>query len=130
MAYRMRRNGDRTCIFMIISKVSSGTVCITSSTIKAGENPELSIRQSLLSLVPGARIQIHQDYFMEYGPNGSYLCLVYQLAGPSILSMSFFPGKFEGSRRLRKYLAKKVDKQLACTVELMHNCGFVHGDLW
>ena len=70
---------------------------------------------SLLSLVPGARIQIHhdQDYFMEHGPNGTYLCLVYQLAGPGILSMSFCPGRFEGRRRLRKdwqFLCRRIRK--------------------
>ena len=100
----------------------------SSTSIK--EIPDLSIPQFLSSLDPRARIQIPQDHFFEHGVNGSHLCLVYQLAGPSILSMSFCPGRYEGSRRLRKDLAKKVAKQLACTVELMHNSGFVHGGLW
>lgn len=91
--------------------------------------PELSVPLSVSSL-PGANIQTPQDHFMEVGPNGSHLCLVYQLAGPSILSMSFSPGRVAGSRRLRKDLAKKVAKQLACTVELIHNSGFVHGGSW
>ena len=94
------------------------------------EAPELSVPLSISSLVPGANIQTLQDYFVVVGPNGSHFCLVYQLAGPSILSMSFSPGRVAGSRRLRKDLAKKVAKQLACAVELMHNCGFVHGGSW
>jgi serine/threonine-protein kinase SRPK3 len=92
--------------------------------------PELSVPRSVSSLAPGANIQTPQDYFMEVGPNGSHLCLVYQLAGPSILSMSFSPGRVVGSRRLRKDLAKKVAKQLACTVGLIHDSGFVHGGSW
>ena len=99
----------------------------SSSSIK--ENPEWSIPRYLSSLDPGARIQIPQDYFIEHGPNGSHLCLVYQLAGPSILSMSFCAGRYEGSRRLKKDLAMKVAKQLVCTVELIHNSGFAHGGL-
>ena len=100
----------------------------SSTSIK--EIPDLSIPQFLSSLDPRARIQIPQDHFFEHGVIGSHLCLVYQLAGPSILSMSFCAGRYEGSRRLKKDLAMKVAKQLACTVELMHNSGFVHGGLW
>ncbi|CAA7268662.1 unnamed protein product [Cyclocybe aegerita] len=43
--------------------------------------------------------------------------------------MSDCPGRVTGSRRLRKILARKVAKQVACVVEMMHNAGFVHGDL-
>jgi len=65
-----------------------------------------------LSLVQSSDIQTPQDYFVEVGPNGSHLCLVYRLAGPSTLSMSFSPGSVAGSRRLQKELAKlKVAKQ-------------------
>jgi len=60
---------------------------------------------------------------MEKGPNGSHLCLVYQFAGPSVLSMS---GAM-ASGRLRKDLAKKVAKQLVRAVALLHTIGFVHG---
>ncbi|KAJ3506819.1 hypothetical protein NLJ89_g6654 [Agrocybe chaxingu] len=76
-----------------------------------------------------SNIQIPEDSFIENGPNGSHLCLAYQFAGPSVLSMSDCPGRVIGSRRLRKDLARKVVKQVACAVEIMHNAGFVHGDL-
>jgi len=75
------------------------------------------------SPVACSKIQVPEDYFMEKGPNGSHLCLVYQLAGPSVLLMS---GAMT-SGRLRKDLAKKVAKQLVCAVELLHTNGFVHG---
>ncbi|KIM46980.1 hypothetical protein M413DRAFT_63939 [Hebeloma cylindrosporum] len=97
--------------------------------------PELGVPRKLLEYVqergPVVRsnIQTVQDHFMEDGPNGSHLCLVYQLAGPSILSMSDSPGRTIGSRRLRSDLARKVAKQVVGAVELMHTAGFVHGDL-
>jgi len=73
-----------------------------------------------------SKIQVPEDYFIEKGPNGSHLCLVYQLAGPTILSIS---GAMT-SGRLRKDLAKKVAKQLVCAVAFLHTVGFVHGGSW
>ena len=63
------------------------------------EVPELSVPRFVSSLAPGANVQTPQDYFVQVGPNGSHLCLVYRLAGPSILSMSFCPGRVVGSRK-------------------------------
>lgn len=97
------------------------------------EIPELAVPRKLLEYIqakgPIARsyIQTLEDHFTENGPNRSHLCLVSQLAGPSILSMSDCPGRVIGSRRLRGDLARKVAKQVACAVELMHTAGFVHG---
>ncbi|RDB29753.1 Serine/threonine-protein kinase SRPK [Hypsizygus marmoreus] len=99
------------------------------------EIPELAVPLKLSEYIqangPVARsnIQTPEDHFTESGPNGSHLCLVYQLAGPSILSMSDSPGRVAGSRRLRKDLARNVAKQVARAVNLMHTAGFVHGDL-
>ena len=62
------------------------------------------------------------------GPNGTHLCLVFPLAGPSVHGMSFGrEGRTEGSRRLRADLARKVAKQTAAVMELMHSAGLVHG---
>ncbi|KAG6838215.1 hypothetical protein C0991_001006, partial [Blastosporella zonata] len=77
-----------------------------------------------------ANFQTVQDYFTESGPNGSHLCLVIQLAGPSVLAMSDSPGRIAGSKRLRSDLARKVAKQVVGTVHMMHSAGFVHGGLW
>ncbi|KAF8887120.1 kinase-like protein [Infundibulicybe gibba] len=79
---------------------------------------------------PGKRnLQIFQDRFIQRGPNGSHLCLVFPLAGPSILSMAECPGRVSGSRRLRGSLARKLARQAASGVELVHSAGIVHGDL-
>ncbi|KAF5383682.1 hypothetical protein D9615_003640 [Tricholomella constricta] len=105
------------------------------SSKPVGDIPDLAVPLKLSEYLhakgPVARsnIQTPEDYFTENGPNGSHLCLVYELAGPSILSMADCPGRVIGSRRLRKDLARKVIKQLVCAVELMHTGSFVHGDL-
>ncbi|KAF8900878.1 hypothetical protein CPB84DRAFT_1009856 [Gymnopilus junonius] len=65
---------------------------------------------------------------MENRPNGPHLCVVYPLAGPSIVSMLDRPGSVLGSIHLRSDLARKVIKQVANAVELIHGTGFVHGD--
>jgi len=99
------------------------------------EVPELAIPRKLLEYIQArgsvvhSNIQTLKDHFTENGPNGSHLCLVSELAGPSILSLSDSPGRVIGSRRLRSDLARKVAKQVTCAVELMHTAGFVHGGL-
>jgi serine/threonine-protein kinase SRPK3 len=68
--------------------------------------------------------------FMEEGPNGSHLCLVSVVAGPSIsdiygnIAMS---GRFLGSVRLRSDLAHAVASQVARFIHAMHTAGCVHG---
>ena len=107
------------------------------STEPEGEIAELSISCKLDALIASAhnsesgcdRIQTIKDSFIVEGPNGTHLCLVSQLAGPSVFAMSLFgcEGRNEGSRRLRSDLARKVAKQVATAVELMHSAGLVHG---
>ena len=96
-----------------------------SSNNSVEEVPELSVPLSVSSHGPGANIQTPKDISWKFGPNGSHLCLIYRLAGPNILSMSFSPGRVAGSRHLQKDPAKKVAKQLARAVELVHARGFV-----
>ena len=72
-------------------------------------------------------VQVIEDSFMQEGPNGSHLCQVSQLAGPSVLSMLDCPGRVKGSRRLRADLARKVANQVTVVVQLMHSAGYVHG---
>ena len=72
-------------------------------------------------------IQVINDHFIEEGPNGAHLCIVYPFAGSSLRSMSSTPWRMAGSRRLRGDLARKVAKQTASVVELMHSAGVVHG---
>lgn len=73
--------------------------------------------------------QVVEDHFMEEGPNGTQLCLVYPFAGPTVRSMSDSPGRVSGIRRLRGDLAWKVAKQTATAVDLLHSAGLVQGGL-
>ena len=136
VVHKLGSGGSSTIWLAREQGTSGGLVTIKVMRAELSSNnsiedvPELSVPRSVSSLAPGANVQTPQDYFVQVGPNGSHFCLVYRLAGPSILSMSFSPGRVAGSRRLRKDLAKKVAKQLACTVELMHDSGFVHGGSW
>ncbi|OBZ66636.1 Serine/threonine-protein kinase SRPK [Grifola frondosa] len=70
-----------------------------------------------------------RDHFSHEGPNGSHLCLISQFAGPSVFSMLECPGRVSGSRRLRGDLARRVAKQVANSVDLLHSAGIIHGDL-
>jgi serine/threonine-protein kinase SRPK3 len=67
------------------------------------------------------------DHFFHQGPNGSHLCLISPFAGPSVLSMAQCPGRVSGSRRLRGDLARKVAKEMAAAVELLHSARIIHG---
>jgi serine/threonine-protein kinase SRPK3 len=70
------------------------------------------------------------DPFVEEGPNGSHLCLVSAVAGPSIsdiyrnIDMSV---RMLGSVRLRSGLAHTVANQVVRFVHAMHSAGCVHG---
>ena len=107
-----------------------------ASSKYADEIPELAVPQKLSEYVQAnpplapPNIQTLKDHFKENGPSGSHLCLVYDLCGPSILSMSDSPGRVAGNRRLRSDLARKVAMQVASVVKLMHTAGYVHGGSW
>ena len=96
-----------------------------ASNIRA---PALTISEFLRAARPSCTgIQTVDDHFFVQGPNGSHLFLVSPFAGPSVLAMSDSPGRVAGSRRLRADLARKVAKQIATTVQCMHQAGVVHG---
>ncbi|KAF8332972.1 kinase-like domain-containing protein [Amanita rubescens] len=106
------------------------------STKPKDEIEELVISQKLDALIASTHhaarhnIQTIKDSFIEEGPNGTHVCLVSELAGPSVRVMSFpGGGRLEGSTRLRGDLAREVAKQTATVMELMHSAGLVHGDL-
>lgn len=79
---------------------------------------------------PGARrILFALDHFTVKGPNGSHLCLVSQVAGPSIADLSYCPGQVAGCRRLRGDVARLFARQTAQAVGVLHGVGVVHGGL-
>jgi len=104
------------------------------STKPKDEIEELVISRKLDDLIASTHnaarhnIQTIKDSFIEEGPNGTHVCLVSELAGPSIRAMSFSGGgRLQGSTRLRGDLAREVAKQTAMVMELMHSAGLIHG---
>ena len=67
------------------------------------------------------------DDFIIDGPNGTHLCYVSQPGGPNLSAISDSPGEIAGTRRLRAPLARKISRQLAKAVSMMHDVGIVHG---
>lgn len=67
------------------------------------------------------------DHFNLKGPNGTYVCLVSQVAGPTITQLSYSPGQVAGSRRLRASIARKAAWQAANALSYLHSSGIVHG---
>ncbi len=67
------------------------------------------------------------DNFTFEGPNGTHLCYVSPVGGPSIAQLLDCPGQVAGSRRLRADLARKLAEQLASAVCFLHSLGITHG---
>jgi serine/threonine-protein kinase SRPK3 len=104
------------------------------STKPKDEIEELVISQKLDALIASTHnavrhnVQTIKDSFIQEGPNGTYICLVSELPGPSVHAMSYTGGgRVEGSTRLRGDLAREAAKQTVTVIELMHSAGFIHG---
>lgn len=69
------------------------------------------------------------DNFTIEGPNGTHICYVSQIGGPSIAQLLDSPGQIAGSRRLHGPLARKLAGQLANAVFFMHSFGITHGGM-
>lgn len=67
------------------------------------------------------------EYFKIEGPNGTHICLVSQVAGPTIAQLSDCPGQVAGSRRLRADIARKASWQATKALSYLHSRGVVHG---
>ncbi|KAE9364021.1 kinase-like protein [Stipitochalara longipes BDJ] len=59
------------------------------------------------------------DHFTIKGPNGSHLCLVSEVMGPSIDALNNCHGKFGDNRRLHVNFARKIARQV---VRLCNSC--------
>jgi serine/threonine-protein kinase SRPK3 len=99
--------------------------------------------QSLLALAEYARndhnslealfiIQL-LDHFVHQGPNGSHLCLVFNLLGPSVhkvvesCRMAAHDDETEYHEFLDPTTILKVSRQLLKAVAFMHKAGYAHG---
>lgn len=63
------------------------------------------------------------DQFEHDGPNGTHLCLVLELLGPSVVSKA----ESYGGNRLPGNLAWEASKKTVQALEYIHANGIVHG---
>ena len=98
-----------------------------------GQCREFSILQHLMGCStdhPGRAYTLSLlETFTVEGPNGTHLCLVQQVAGPSVAQLSFSPGEADGSLRLRSSLAHKMEYQMSLAIGYLHSAGIVHGGI-
>ncbi|KAK5164960.1 uncharacterized protein LTR77_009625 [Saxophila tyrrhenica] len=84
---------------------------------------------------PGKKhIRTLVDHFSIHGPNGEHICLVTEVAGPSLRDVYSAQnpsgcGYGQGSRRLRADIAQTILNQIAQTVDSLHSHRICHGDL-
>lgn len=63
------------------------------------------------------------DHFRFEGPNGSHLCLVFEVVGPSVSQL------LAKRKQLRGSVARRVSQQLVQGVAYLHSEGVCHGGM-
>ncbi|TIA24803.1 kinase-like protein [Aureobasidium pullulans] len=104
---------------------------IVTSENSSSINRELCTHRRLLeNSVPPVNDHKHivrfLDNFEHPGPNGTHICLVLELLGPSVATVT---GERFAGNRLPGYTAKKACKEMALALEVLHAQGIGHGDL-
>ncbi|KAK3705099.1 hypothetical protein LTR37_013466 [Vermiconidia calcicola] len=137
--------------YKILHKLGSGgfsTTWLTRDTVgeryaalkilKAEETEacsELSVLERITELRtdhPGQKhVRTLIDQFSIRGPNGCHICLVTDVAGPSLHDLYNIVGAgfIAGARRLRTENARSVIKQVVDAVDFLHSNKICHGDL-
>lgn len=99
------------------------------------ETPDIYIPEKLADLAKttghagGGSVLRSLRHFMHEGPNGAHLCLVSECGGPSLRQIVDCPGRWEGSKRLRADIARKVAGQAVNAVSFLHSVEVVHGGM-
>ncbi|TFK65632.1 kinase-like protein [Pluteus cervinus] len=84
------------------------------------------LKESGDSSHPGYKHVLHlRDSFHVDGPNGRHLCVVMDLLGPKISSITDRCINY----RLNGQLARQVSQQLVLAVDYLHKTGVAHGDI-
>lgn len=88
-------------------------------------NQEASILQSLQRCTASKYIVELYDVFTHDGPNGSHLCIVTELLGPSVETV--ISDYHSGGERLDRHDIIRLAKQLLLGISATHEAGFAHG---
>ena len=108
---------------MVSLKVLTADASKRPKVLRLLRHLDASARADLLRSISIATL----DGFFIDGPNGKHLCYVLQPGGPSLFMLSDCPDEIAGTRTLRAPLARKLARQLAKAVSMMHDVGIVHG---
>ncbi len=73
------------------------------------------------------------DDFEHHGPNGTHVCLVFEVMGPSAASMMDLlpenrPKKYGRRNRYPKWMARSMLRQALLGLDYLHQMEIVHGD--
>ena len=142
--------GDELCDgkYTIIHKLGSGavaTVWLATANIDAQstyvalkmltaghsteDNNELTIHTHLKQKAQQGHkvsaVAALLDSFWIEGPNGTHLCLAFEVSGPSVASLSYQWGR----RKIRPDVVRNLAKQSAHALQNLHDAGVVYGDL-
>ena len=100
---------------------------VSADASKACQDKELEIyrciqQDSILSTHPGRNfVSSPLDHFWFDGPNGSHICLVFQVLGPSMARLSCL------ECRLRKGVDRRTSWQVTQGLAYLHSLGICHG---
>lgn len=91
---------------------------------------EIKLLQKLVAANPGHAGRRHcvslLDHFKHKGPNGSHVCMVFEVLGENLLGLI----KRYQHRGVPPHIVKQIAKQVLLGLDYMHReCGIIHTDL-
>lgn len=91
---------------------------------------EIKLLQKLVAANPGHPGRRHcvslLDHFKHRGPNGSHVCMVFEVLGENLLGLI----KRYQHRGVPPHIVKQIAKQVLIGLDYMHReCGIIHTDL-
>ena len=126
--------GGFSTVWLARDEQRNRLVSLKVLTAEASRQPtELRMAQQLEKRLQGTKLRRNLlsclDSFTVDGSNGTHLCYVSQIGGPTLSSMSDSPGEIAGTRRIAAPLARKLAQQLASLISEIHDIDIVHGGM-
>lgn len=122
--------GRSSTVWLVRDRVENRYVSLKVITARHSKlSPEVDVRNRLRCgdrHHPGHPFVLSplNEFYID-GPNGRHLCLVSELAGPSILEVKM--AAEHGMLSIEA--AQNITAQLALGLSYVHSCGVIHGDI-